>query len=168
MIKRHCHFTSLSLFIIIAALFMVSCATSGNVKRSIQTVAVWNLDDLSPGVFSQPDLGELLSNQIISYVQESGGYAVIEREQLRLALEELNLGTTSMVDESTRLKLGRISGAQLMVFGGYQVIGKTMRLDLRLVDVETGSVKKAVQETTSALDISGWLDSARAAAEELL
>jgi curli biogenesis system outer membrane secretion channel CsgG len=168
MIKHLSYFKAFGLILLTAALLMVSCANSPNVRKSVPTVAIWNLDDLSPTVFNQPDLGELLSNQIISFVQETGEYSVIEREQLLLALEELHLGTTSMVDETTRLKLGKISGAQLMVFGGYQVIGKTMRLDLRLVEVETGRVKKAVQETTSALDISGWLDSARAAAQELL
>ncbi len=168
MIKQHDYIKAFSPFFLIATILMVSCASSPDIKKSIPTVAIWNLDDLSPTVFNQPDLGELLSNQIISFIQETGEYLVIEREQLLLALEELNLGTTSMVDETTRLKLGKISGAQLMVFGGYQVIGNTMRLDLRLVEVETGRVKKAAQETTSASDISGWLDSARAAAEELL
>jgi len=55
----------------------------------------------------------------------------------------------------------------LMVFGGYMLIGTTMRIDLRLVEVETGKVLKAVQKTALSNDISGWLDAAGKAAAEL-
>ena len=145
-----------------------SCSQAPYDKNAVRTVAVWDLDDLSPEGYARPDLGELLSSRIIETIQKTGRYSVIERERLRLVLEELNLGTTTLVDERTRLKLGKISGAQFMVFGGYQVIGSTMRIDLRLVEVETGRVRKAVQKTASSGDISGWLDSAQKAAEELV
>jgi curli biogenesis system outer membrane secretion channel CsgG len=92
---------------------------------------------------------------------------VVERERLLLALQELNLATTSLTDESTRLQIGRIVGAQLMIFGGYQVIVDKMRLDLRLVEVESGSILKAAEKTTSATDVSEWLRAAREAALEL-
>jgi hypothetical protein len=92
---------------------------------------------------------------------------VIERQRLLLALEELRLGTTSIVDESTRLKLGKIVAARFMVFGGYQVVGDKMRLDLRLVEVETGKIKKAVQKITSSANLQEWIDMAGRAAEEL-
>jgi curli biogenesis system outer membrane secretion channel CsgG len=55
----------------------------------------------------------------------------------------------------------------MMVFGGYQIIGEHMRLDLRLVEVETGKIIKAVQRMSSSSDLSEWLNSAREAAEEL-
>jgi curli biogenesis system outer membrane secretion channel CsgG len=145
---------------------VISC-TSG-INNAVQSVAVWDIDNLSPEGASPSDLGELLSIEVIKAIQESGRYSVIERERLFMALEELNLGSTALVDENTRLKLGQISSAQLMVFGGYQVIGDTMRLDLRLVDVETGRIRKAVKKITAAENISGWLDSAKSAAEELL
>jgi len=86
---------------------------------------------------------------------------------LVLALEELNLGTTSLVDESTRLQIGRIVQAQLMVFGGYQVIADHMRLDLRLVEVQTGKILKAAKQITSGTDMSSWLKAAAEAAAEL-
>lgn len=133
------------------------------------TIAVWDLDDLSPSAYAQQaNLGEILSGKIIEAVQAKGEYSVIERQRLLLALEELHLGSSSLADEDTRLKLGKITGASFMIFGGYQIIGDTMRLDLRLVEVETGKIKKAVQKTASASDLAGWLDAAGKAAEELL
>jgi len=132
------------------------------------TLAVWDLDDLSPKKGAWPNLGEILSGQIIEVLKKRGDYVVVERQRLLLALQELRLGTTELVDEGTRLKLGKILGAKRMVFGGYQVIGDQMRLDLRLVEVETGKVRKAGHKITKATDLSGWMEGVRKAAEELL
>jgi hypothetical protein len=115
-----------------------------------------------------PDLGELFANQIIETLKEKEGITIVERDRLLLALEELNLGTSSLADEDTRLELGRIVGARLMVFGSYQVIGDMMRVDLRLVEVENGKIIKAVYKTTSTTDLSGWLEAVRKAGTELV
>jgi curli biogenesis system outer membrane secretion channel CsgG len=148
--------------------FLFSCAPQPVLYQKGVSIAVWDIDDLSPTASAQPHIGDLLSGQVIETLQKRGDYDIVERERLLLALEELHLGTTLLVDESTRLKLGKLVGARFMVFGGYQIIGNNMRLDLRLVEVETGKVLKAVQKTTSAADLSGWIDTARKAAEDLL
>ena len=132
------------------------------------TVAVWDLENLSPVAAIQLDLGELLSGQVVEGIREKSDYTIVERERLVLVLEELNLGSSALADEETRLRLGKLLGAPIMVFGGYQVIADSMRLDLRLIDVETGKVLKAVEKTTGAGDLPAWLRAAREAAEELV
>ncbi len=149
-------------------LLLFSCAGQAATAQKRATVAVWDLDDFSPSASQRTDLGALLSGQIIETIQQKGGYEIVERERLLLALEELRLGSSSLADESTRLRLGRLVGARYMIFGGYQVIGGSMRIDLRLVEVETGRIVKAVQKVTSSSDLTGWLDSAKRAAAELL
>jgi hypothetical protein len=91
----------------------------------------------------------------------------VEIQRLLLILDELNLGTSALAHETTRLKLGRMVGARLMVFGGYLVFAEQMRLDLRLVDVETGGVIKTAAKTVSATELTGWLEAAEAGANEL-
>lgn len=147
------------------SLLLISCASTPQGIREV-TIAVWDIENLSPSASPRPDLGELLSGQVIEALKNRE-YNVIERERLLLALQELNLGTTLLVDETTRLKLGRLVGARFMVFGGYQIIGDKMRLDLRLVEVETGKVLKAVQKTAESENISEWLNIAKKAAEGL-
>ena len=152
---------------VILILFLASCATQPMSYEKGTTIAVWDLENLSLTDSGQPDLGELLSAKVIEAVKETGGHTVVERERLLLALEELNLGTTSLVEESTRLRIGRIVGAPLMIFGAYSVVEHAMRLDLRLVEVETGKILKAAQQTTSSADLSGWLRAAEEATAEL-
>ncbi|MGC8809216.1 MAG: CsgG/HfaB family protein [bacterium] len=153
--------------LILATFLLALACTSPHLQERELTLAVWDLDDLSPGSAGRPHLGELLTGQIIESLKRKGQYIIVERERLLLILEEQRLGTTSLVDENTRLKLGRLLGAKRMIFGGYQVIGDQMRLDLRLLDVESGKILKAVQKTAAAADLQGWLEVAKKAAEEL-
>jgi hypothetical protein len=164
--KRQWKIPSL-VILFIFVLLLVSCAHRPFSYKEGAVVAVWDLDDVSPSGITQPDLGELFSGKIIETLKAKGRFSVVERERLLLALEELHLGTESFVDEDTRLKLGRLIGARLMVFGGYQIIADTMRVDLRLIEVESGRVLKAVKETISDADLSGWLNAVSDAAVKL-
>lgn len=150
----------------LSIVFFISCAPEPISYQKGLTVAVWDLDDLCPSSVAAPNLGELLSGHVIEILQKRG-YIVVERERLLLAIEELHIGTTLLVDETTRLKLGKLVGARFMVFGGYQIIRNNMRLDLRLVEVETGKVMKAVHKIAKSDDLTGWIEAARKAAGDL-
>jgi hypothetical protein len=145
---------------------LLGCATTVE-QPGITAVAVWDPENLSFKDTGMPDLGQVLAGEIIQTLQTSG-IQVVEREKLVAMLEELKLGSSDLADESTRLKVGRMIGAREMVFGGYMVVGNTMRLDLRRVDVATGKVLKTAKMTAGANDLSGWLKAARDAAAELL
>jgi len=154
-------------FGVLAPLFFVSCATGPVPVDRGKTVAVWDLENLTPGEGGLPDFGEALSARVIETIREKDDYTVVERERLVLVLEELNLGTTALVDESTRLQLGRMVGARFMVFGGYQVIARQMRVDLRLVEVETGKITQTAQRTITGTNLMMWLDATGDAAQDL-
>lgn len=162
------------LFLILLAGFIFIClfttACTQGIKRKSRhyTIAVWKMDNLSPLESESMDMGELFSLQISEVIKSKGSHRVVEREQLELALEELSLGTTSLVDQSTRLKLGRLVGAHLMVFGAFQIFSGTMRIDLKLVSVETGMVLSAASNTARDGDVEVWLKTVQAAAEDLL
>jgi len=152
------------------ALALAACGPTPQavVSERGPVVAVWDLEDVGPLTKASPVLGELLSSEILETIKQKGTYTVVERERLQLVLEELKLGTTSLVDESTRLRLGKLVGATLMVFGGYQAIGDTVRLDVRLVEVESGRTIKAVFKTAPAANVPELLKAARAATADLM
>jgi len=157
---------------IVVLLLLTGCAGAPKDPMAVSyspkaTVAVWDLEDFSSGPQNRPDLGEFISARVIETIQETGGYTVVERQRLLLALEELNIGSSALADEITRLEIGRIVGAKLMVFGGFQVIGDKMRLDLRLVEVETGAVARTAEKTVSSTNFSGWLKAAEDTATDL-
>ena len=145
--------------LVVFIILLTGCATTPVLNESNTQIAVWGLTDYClTGDSVYADIGELLTAKVIETIKSKGEYQIVERERLLLALEELNLGTTSLVDEATRLEIGKMLGAQLMIFGGYQVIDETARLDLRVVEVETGNIFKAAQQTFDATSISIWLE----------
>lgn len=82
-------------------------------------------------------MAELLSGQLA----ENPAIAVVERAQLEKVLAELGLARSGTVDASTAAQLGRLLGAQYMLFGVLVVDpSERMRLDVRAVDVSTSRV----------------------------
>ena len=156
------------ILLIASTAMLLACGCASFPEQETQrTVAVWDLENLSPGTETRPDLGGLLGSEIIQTVQQTGDIQVVEREKLVAILEELRLGSSILTDESTRLKVGRLLGAREMIFGGYMVVGSTMRIDLRRVEVETGRVLKTAKQTAAAGDLAAWLAAARQAGRAL-
>jgi len=156
-------------FFLLLLLVMAGCAAAPvSESTAPQALAVWPLEDLSlPGTV-QPDLADLLTAKVMETVEAAGSHPLVERERLLGLLQELNLGSGELADESTGLRIGRLVGARLMMFGSYQVVAMQMRIDLRMVDVETGKVVRAAERIVSAGDLAGWLNGAAAATRDLL
>ncbi|MBW2107496.1 MAG: hypothetical protein JRI36_02355 [Deltaproteobacteria bacterium] len=153
---------------IILVIWAAGCAVIPETTHRGEAVAVWDLENLTPSAPGMVNLGEALAAKIIETLKETGKVRVIERQRLILALEELNLGSSVLVDQETRLQIGKMVGARLMVFGAYQRIADTMRLDIRLVEVNTGKVIRAAKQLVSGSRVGPWLEAAQKAAKNLL
>jgi TolB-like protein len=92
-----------------------------------------DLSDLSVG-FQQMLMTELSQNTALR---------VIERGMLRQLLEEQDLGASGRVDPNTAARIGKVVGAKFALLGGFVDSFGTMRLDARIVDVETSEIVKA-------------------------
>lgn len=140
--------------------FLISaCTTTTNVVHQPVrwTVAVLDYENLNLLNTSHLDLIELLTAKTIETIEVTDRFDVVERQHLAKVLEELAIGSSSVTSRQTRLKLGEITGARWMVFGSYQIIESQMRLDVRLVDVESGGVVNAVSQVTDKGTIDDWL-----------
>jgi len=151
-------------------LFLIAagCASTAKTGAEPLTIAVWDVENLSAESSGYPDLGEILSQEIISKISEQPGIQAVERQKLLSVLEELKLGSSSLADDSSRLKIGKMLGAKQMIFGSYLISGSVMRIDLRRVDCETGRVVKSSKMTTDSDDIKKWIQAAGNAAQLLV
>ena len=167
--KRDCRRSICLLVAGILFTMVMACAGAGTaVDGQPISVAVWDLEDLSPAAHGQAGIGEFLTAKITERVGEMKAYQAVERQELLKAMEELNIGSSDLAEAQTRLRLGRVIGARQMVFGAFQVAGSSLRLDLRRVDVASGKVLKTGTGSASAENISGWLSAADHAAMELM
>ena len=141
-----------------APVYKAKCIPSSQVYEKGTGIVVWDFEITSPSGNVRMD--PFLSGKIIQNVIKEGHYDVITRDRLLLLLKELSLDTSLLMDERTRLKLGKIVGAKLMVFGGIiEIVYDRMMIHLRLVEVETGKILTAVEKyyNPAPSDLSEWI-----------
>ncbi|MBN1423833.1 hypothetical protein JXA88_04685 [Candidatus Fermentibacteria bacterium] len=88
------------------------------------------------------------------------GLEIVERSRIAQVVQEIGLGASGVVDDGTAGRIGRIVGARYLLLGNYMVMGKKVRIDVRMVETETTRLIKAesVSGTTGKfLDLIGTL-----------
>lgn len=93
-----------------------------------------------------PELAPLrvgLAQMLITDLQPTEGLTVVERQEVQAILDELQLGHDGYVDKDTAVKIGKLIGARYILMGGYFELVGTLRIDARLVEVETGKIVHA-------------------------
>ena len=148
-----------------ASLLLLSLLAVEGHAAPTQGIAVWDLEDFSPG--GSGNFGDILTAQLCECIAKSRSYTLVERSKLQRILEEQKIGSSELADSDYALRLGGMLGARLMVFGSYMIIGQDIRVDIRLVDVETGQVLKSVGKKASPPDLNAGMEAIKAITGEL-
>ena len=94
-----------------------------------------------------------LAQMLISEIDPIASIQVVERRRLKALMDEVKLAQSGLLDERQAVSVGKLAGARFMLFGAYLVtLDEKMRIDLRIVQVETGETLKAGQQTGKAKD----------------
>jgi TolB-like protein len=84
--------------------------------------------------------GKLLSERLTTKLARTGEFNIIERTRLDAALKEMRLSFSGIMDEKTAIKAGEILGAQAVVTGTLARVGDKFEINVRTIDVKTGSI----------------------------
>jgi TolB-like protein len=90
-------------------------------------------------------LGKGLQSMVTTDLANVRSLTVVERERLKDIQSELKLSHGKSFDPATAAKIGKLAGASHLFVGSYTVVGETMRLDGRLIAVDSGEVLVAEQ-----------------------
>jgi len=116
-----------------------------NVRTNIadqKTIAILYFDN-SSGNAQLDALKKGLADMLISDLSNLQMLRVVEREKLEGVMAELKLSSGREFDPATRQKLGKLLGAETILFGSYfEMIGQ-FRIDARIVKTETGEILKS-------------------------
>lgn len=88
-------------------------------------------------------LQKAIPEALITRLAKSGKLTIVERSRLEDALKEMNLSFAGIVDQSKAVEIGRAVGANAILVGSFLEIGGLIRINARLIDVETSKVLKA-------------------------
>lgn len=142
-------------FLATAVLSLTAAAAAGPAPtQSKPTVAVLSFDYGGKDAGLDP-LREGLAQMLISDVPAFASVNVVERVRLKAVLEEQKLGRSGKIDPATAARVGKLLGARVLVLGNYFDLGASMRLDARVVEVETGKIVRAVGVNGASNDFLG-------------
>lgn len=143
------------LFCLIALHFGIPFTPAAVHSADSPTIAVLDFENNS--LFNRDEYQSLskgLAEMMITGLNQAGSLQVVERQKLRSIIEEIQLSQAGVVSEEGSLRAGRLLGAQHLVFGGYMVVpDNKIRIDARIVEVETGLTVKANEMTGKTKDV---------------
>ncbi len=85
-----------------------------------------------------------ISDTVISDLNSIRGINVISDEDREKAMKEMELGQTGVLQEAVMVKIGSLTGSDLVFSGDYRVSGEDVRVDVKLIQVKTGELKKKI------------------------
>ena len=115
-------------------------------------------------------LEQTIPEAISTTMARSGRLEIVERSRLEAAMQEMDMSMLGIVDEETAAELGRAVGATTIMVGSFVSISGFVRINARLIDVQTARVLTAesVQGPEAGEGLFNLMDQIAAAMERQL
>jgi curli biogenesis system outer membrane secretion channel CsgG len=134
--------------------------TEENTNESIAVlttipVAIIDFESKAPG---NPELGQQLGDILTARMSIYNQFQLVERKKLKELLKEHQLNLTGMVDNNQAIKLGKMLGAKIMVFGRAFPVDKDLYIVAKIVGTETSQVKGVMAKGKMESNLSDIID----------
>jgi hypothetical protein len=129
--------------------------TEGAIALNKITVAIINFESNAPG---NPELGQQLGDILTARMSIYDQFQLVERKKLEELLKEPQLNLTGMVDPDQAIKIGKMLGARIMVFGRAFPVDKDLYIAAKIVGTETGQVKGVIAKGKLEGNLSDIID----------
>ncbi len=136
------------LLALVALLLVPLAATGQDGADSRPGIAVMRFDNAgSHGDAAEAENFEALEvglqDMLISELSQNSELRLVERGALQELLREQELGAQGRIEAETAARIGRLIGARYMILGSFVDVFEQVRMDARVVDVETGELLRA-------------------------
>lgn len=111
-----------------------------------KTLAVLYFDNRT-GSTDYDALGKGIAAMMITDLAAVDELQVVEREHLQEVLKEQDQQRTSYFDPASAVRAGKLLGAQYILAGQITAVKPSIRIDTRVVDVESSRIVKTAQVT---------------------
>lgn len=103
--------------------------------------------DNNTGKSDYDHLGKGISTMMANDLVAVDEIRVVERDRIADIVKEIDAQQTQRFDSTTAVKVGRMVGAQFIVTGAFIDVEDIMRIDTRVIRVETGVIVKTATVT---------------------
>ena len=143
-------------FHVLAAAGLLAATASAATGQEVPTVAVLDLNAFSVSLEDASAVGRGIAAMITTELSERPEVRIVDRQQIEEVLrrQQVSVGATGVADDAA-MQIGRLLGAHYIVTGNVALDPRRARLDLRMIDVETGGIVKSVKEPGERDDLLG-------------
>jgi len=93
-------------------------------------------------------LSQGLAEIMITELSKVQSLKLVERQKINSLIQEMQLSQSGIVSDAAGIEVGKLLGAHFLVFGSYMIsFNNQIRVDIRIVEVETGVTIKAGEVT---------------------
>jgi hypothetical protein len=85
-------------------------------------------------------LAEMAHAYLLTALVKQGRFQVVAREQLDNILREQQLGQTALVEQETAVRIGKLAGAEGLLYGTVTATLQVLAVSLRFIDVESAAL----------------------------
>jgi TolB-like protein len=111
--------------------------SEGLAENQKQTIAVVEFVDLEGRT---TNFGRFVAEELITRLYQTKKFKVIERQLLNKIVAEQKLSLGGMIDQPSAQKLGKLLGVDAIASGTVTDLGKSVRVNARLISTGTGEV----------------------------
>jgi len=148
--------TCLHVLVLCSLTLFMGCAltgkrdVSGSSNKLARIVAVLPFAN-NTADHSLDSLGATMADIVAAQIASPKSIIVIERQKIVDLLSELKFNQTGAVNPDTAVNIGKVLGANMMVFGSFVQINKKVILSVRVVKTETSEVVCGITEETESI-----------------
>ena len=131
-----------ALALVSAGLVAPLAAVAAQAGRPTVAIMYFNNNVFTKDARDYDGLSKGVADFLITEMSSNTAIRVVERDQVQRLIDEQKLVGAGQVDRETAVKVGKLLGAQHMIFGGFMADPKgNFRIDARAVNVETGAIE---------------------------
>ena len=96
--------------------------------------------------------GKIVYSYMLDLINKSGNYTIVERGELDRALKEIEFSSSGLVDDSTAVKIGKMTGAQAILISSLTKEEERFYLSMRVIQIETAQVTRTSVRQADSFD----------------
>ncbi len=100
-------------------------------------IAIIEFSDIQGNI---TNLGRYLAEELTTRLYRTGKFEVVERQLMNKLIKEQELGMSGYIDDNTAISLGQILGVDAIASGSITDLGKSIKVNARLISTESGKV----------------------------
>jgi TolB-like protein len=100
--------------------------------------------------------GESVAEYMVTAVQKSGVFRMVDRLQFQKAMEEIALSQSDVIDENSSLKIGKILSASCLLTGDISKVYGRYLVNSRIINTETSEIIASAAISVNSTIFDGY------------